>query len=126
MIKDTRPVLRNQNNPMWPYTTNFASDGFDGYTVVPRWATRIYYNCDNAGQCVSSGFWTYLTSLRDCTTLEWINTSAGQGGFFDLLVAERTDTMRHLFGLFHDGYMFHQANLRTQSKSATQMSLRTC
>jgi hypothetical protein len=25
--------------------------------------------------------------------------------------------MRHLFGLFHDGYMFHQANLRTQGKS---------
>lgn len=22
--------------------------------------------------------------------------------------------MRHLFGLYHDGYMFHQANLRTQ------------
>ena len=34
---------------MWPYTTNVNSDGFDGYLVIPRWATRIYYNCDNQG-----------------------------------------------------------------------------
>lgn len=26
--------------------------------------------------------------------------------------------MRHLFGLYHDGYMFHQANLRTQGVAA--------
>jgi hypothetical protein len=26
--------------------------------------------------------------------------------------------MRHLFGLYHDGFMFHQANLRTQGLAA--------
>jgi hypothetical protein len=26
--------------------------------------------------------------------------------------------MRHLFGLYHDGFMFHQANLRTQGIAA--------
>lgn len=94
---NTRPVLRNQQNFMWPSTTSVANDGFDGFLVLPRWATRIYYNCDTPA----------------CTTQEWIDTSAGSGNFQNLLDAEKADTMRHLFGLYHDGYMFHQANLRT-------------
>jgi hypothetical protein len=44
---NTRPLLRNSQNDMWPYITNFASNGFAGYTVTPRWATRIYYNVSN-------------------------------------------------------------------------------
>ncbi|KAJ5594427.1 uncharacterized protein N7459_000635 [Penicillium hispanicum] len=81
---------------MWPYWTVTSTDGFAGMQVNPRWATHIYYNCDTT----------------DCTTQEWINTSAGSGNFADLLAAEMADTMRHFFGLYHDPYMFHQANLR--------------
>ena len=43
---------------------------------------------------------------------EWIATSAGKGDFFDLLNLERDTNVRHLMGLRHDPYMFHQANLR--------------
>ncbi|KAJ9655029.1 hypothetical protein H2198_006023 [Neophaeococcomyces mojaviensis] len=93
---NTRPGLRNQNNFMWPYITTMAANGYDGYEVIPRWATRIYYNCDT----------------MDCTTYEWIVTSAGSGTFSDLMAVEKADTSRHLFGLYHDGFMFHQANLR--------------
>ncbi|ETN38636.1 uncharacterized protein HMPREF1541_06673 [Cyphellophora europaea CBS 101466] len=95
---NTRAPLRNQQNPMYLYKTTSAADGYDGFNVIPRWATRIYYNCDTP----------------ECTTQEWIDTSAGAGTFQDLLNVERQDTMRHLFGLYHDGFMFHQANLRTQ------------
>ncbi|KAB8077566.1 hypothetical protein BDV29DRAFT_168092 [Aspergillus leporis] len=93
---NTRSPLLNQQNGMWPYFTNYASDGFDGMQVNPRWATRIYYNCDTPA----------------CTVQEWIDTSAGSGDFNALLQTEKADTMRHLFGLHRDGYMFHQANLR--------------
>ncbi|KAL2814967.1 hypothetical protein BJX63DRAFT_431071 [Aspergillus granulosus] len=93
---NTRPALLNTQNRMWPYFTNVASDGFDGIQVNPRWSTRIYYNCYSPA----------------CTTQEWIDTSAGAGDFNDLLAVERTETIRHLFGLSRDGYMFHQANLR--------------
>ncbi|KAL1968306.1 hypothetical protein VTN77DRAFT_2141 [Rasamsonia byssochlamydoides] len=93
---NTRPVLLNQENEMWPYITTVESDGFAGMQVNPRWATRIYYNCDTP----------------NCTTQEWIDTSAGSGDFYDLLEQEKADTMRHLFGLHHEPYMFHQANLR--------------
>lgn len=93
---NTRPTLLNAQNPMWPYFTVMPADGFDGMQVNPRWATRIYYNCDTIS----------------CTTQEWIDTSGSSGTFADLLAAEKVDTMRHLFGLRHDPYMFHQANLR--------------
>ncbi|KAJ6157377.1 hypothetical protein N7470_004969 [Penicillium chermesinum] len=93
---NTRPALLNTKNAMWPYWTVTSTDGFDGMQVNPRWATRIYYNCDTP----------------ECTVNEWIATSAGSGTFADLLATEKADTMRHLFGLYHDPYMFHQANLR--------------
>jgi hypothetical protein len=96
---NTRPVLRNPNNPMHPYITNFASDGYDGFQINPRFATRIYYNCDTG----------------DCTASEWVDTSTPRpnpGDFNTLLNVEKSDTTRYLFGLYHDGYMFHQANLR--------------
>ncbi|PYH76689.1 hypothetical protein BO82DRAFT_406929 [Aspergillus uvarum CBS 121591] len=93
---NTRPVLLNSENAMWPLFTTVAANGFAGMQVNPRWATRIYYNCDTPA----------------CTVQEWIDTSAGSGDFSTLLATEETDTMRHLFGLYHDPYMFHQANLR--------------
>jgi hypothetical protein len=93
---NTRPALLNKQNVHWPYFTVTATDGFGGMQVNPRWATRIYYNCDTPA----------------CTVQEWIDTSAGSGTFDNLLATEKADTMRHLFGLYHDGYMFHQANLR--------------
>ncbi|KKY21693.1 putative extracellular serine-rich [Phaeomoniella chlamydospora] len=74
--------------------------------VNPRWATRIYYNCDSS----------------DCTTQEWIDTSAGTGSFSDLLALEKAGTTRHLFDLYHDPYMFHQANLRNTGIGATTIN----
>ncbi|KAJ5520393.1 hypothetical protein N7463_000846 [Penicillium fimorum] len=93
---NTRPALMNTQNAMWPLFTTAAANGFDGIQINPRWASRIYYNCDTPA----------------CTVAEWIATSAGSGNFQDLLDIEKAETMRHLFGLYHDGYMFHQANLR--------------
>ncbi|KAI9374748.1 hypothetical protein BJX61DRAFT_257125 [Aspergillus egyptiacus] len=99
---NTREPLLNQENDMWPYFTSEAANGFAGMQVNPRWSTRIYYNCYSP----------------ECTTQEWIDTSAGAGDFNDLLAVEKTETMRHLFALSRDGYMFHQANLRNADMPA--------
>jgi hypothetical protein len=40
----TRPALLNPNNTHWPLITTVAGNGYAGYTIIPRWATRIYYN----------------------------------------------------------------------------------
>ncbi|KAJ0418828.1 hypothetical protein BJY00DRAFT_324632 [Aspergillus carlsbadensis] len=94
---NSRPVLRNQQNPMWPYFTTIDSDGFSGMQVNPRWPTRIYFDCDSPG----------------CTVKQWIDRFAGGAGgdFNGLLAAERETTLVYLLGLYHDSYMFHQANL---------------
>ncbi|KAF2157784.1 hypothetical protein K461DRAFT_326030 [Myriangium duriaei CBS 260.36] len=93
---NTRPILMNPINEYWPLITNLSTNGYDGFTVMPRWATTIYYNCD----------------LPACTTLEWINTSGGKGTFTDLLNDARATNVRHLLHLHQDPFMFHQANLR--------------
>lgn len=40
----TRPALVNQINSHWPLVTTVEENGYAGYTIFPRWATRIYYN----------------------------------------------------------------------------------
>jgi hypothetical protein len=93
---NTRAPLRNPSNKFWPLISTVAANGYDGLVILPRFSTTIYYNCDTA----------------ECTTLEWIQTSGGSGGFSDLLAQAKNDNTRYLFSLMSDPYMFHQANLR--------------
>jgi hypothetical protein len=92
---NTRPVLMSPLNEYWPLISNVSAHGYAGLTIMPRWSTTIFYDCNN----------------QTCTTAEWINTSAGAGGFTDLLNAARNEHGRHIFALHQDPYMFHQANL---------------
>lgn len=106
---NTRPVLRNTNNTFYPLTTTVAGNGYAGLTVIPRWATTIYYNCDS----------------QECTTKEWIATSGGSGTFTNLLIDARTTNSRYLLGLHPDPYMFHQANLRSGDVDTTTVGTQT-
>jgi hypothetical protein len=92
----SRPVLRNTQNEHWALTSTVAGNGYAGLTIVPRWSLPIYYNCADA----------------DCTLAEWIKTSGGWGDFNSLLDFSRSTYTRHLLALRHDGFMFHQANMR--------------
>ena len=99
---NTRPVLVNQNNAMWPLMTTVAANGFAGFQINPRWATRIYYNCD----------------LPSCTVAEWVGTSNPppvNATYTSLLATELQDSMRHTFSLDHAAYMFHQVCRRSFS-----------
>ncbi|KAM7186129.1 non-anchored cell wall protein-1 [Naviculisporaceae sp. PSN 640] len=94
---NTRPVLRNPTNSFWPAISNTELNGYTGLTIVPRWATTMYYNC-----------WS-----QQCTLQEWIATSGGSGDFANLVDDARRVNTRYLLGLHHDPFMFHQANMRT-------------
>ena len=61
---NTRPPLRNQQNSMYAYKTTVAADGYEGFNVIPRWATRIYYNCDTPGKSLVDHDKTMLTSMQ--------------------------------------------------------------
>ncbi|CZT05215.1 related to extracellular serine-rich protein [Rhynchosporium agropyri] len=103
---NTRPVLMNKQNEFWPLISTVADNGYAGVTIVPRWATNIYYNCD----------------LPACTVQEWIDTSAGSGDWTALLALEKATNTRHLLGLHHDPYMFHQANMNYQTAGTTTIN----
>merc|ERR1712098_854368 len=53
---------------------------------------------------------------------EWIDTSAGSGDWNALLALEKNTNTRHLFGLHHDPYMFHQANLNYVTAGMTTIN----
>jgi hypothetical protein len=40
----TRPALLNPDNKHWPLITTVAGNGFAGFCIIPRWATRVFYN----------------------------------------------------------------------------------
>lgn len=103
---NTRPVLMNKQNEFWPLISTVADNGYAGATIVPRWATNIYYNC----------------ALPACTVAEWINTSGGSGDWNALLAVEKNTNTRHLLGLHHDPYMFHQANLNYVTAGTTTIN----
>ena len=91
-----------------PSPAQLPFNGREGITIIPRFATTIYYNCDKS----------------DCTVQEWKDTSAGKGDFSSLLDDARSTNSRYLLGLQSDPYMFHQANLRqTDVDSITVGSL---
>jgi hypothetical protein len=105
---NTRPVLMNQVNEMWPLISTVAANGYAGVQINPRWATNIYYNCQ----------------LPACTVLEWINTNTPQpsGDWYSLLAVEKATNTRHLLGLHHDPFMFHQANLNYVTAGTTTIN----
>lgn len=106
---NTRPPLQNQQDEFWPLISTTAAKGYDGLIIIPRWATTIYYNCD----------------LPECTTQEWIDTSAGSGDFTDLLENARRVNVQHLLALRQDPFMFHQANMRQTDVPAITVGSQT-
>ncbi|KAJ3403100.1 hypothetical protein HDV05_008050, partial [Chytridiales sp. JEL 0842] len=46
----TRTNINNAENRHWPFFTTTASSGFSGYTIIPRFATAIYFNCTTPQQ----------------------------------------------------------------------------
>jgi hypothetical protein len=99
---NSRPVLMNTESVHHLLHSTVAANGYAGLNIMPRWPTAIYYDCDT----------------QACTTQEWTDTSAGTGKFADLLAFEKDVTSRYLFGLRHDPYMFHQANMRATGVTA--------
>ncbi|KAH6719343.1 hypothetical protein BKA61DRAFT_731797 [Leptodontidium sp. MPI-SDFR-AT-0119] len=94
---NTRKVLLNPTNEHWPLTSTRALNGFPGIQITPRWASNIYYNAS--------------CNYADCVLAEWKAVSNGTGDMYQLLDIERETNVRHLLGLHHDPFMFHQANM---------------
>ncbi|KAF2753661.1 hypothetical protein EJ05DRAFT_514619 [Pseudovirgaria hyperparasitica] len=90
---NTRTSLLNTQNEHWPLLLTAPAP----FTIIPRWATNIYFNCD----------------LPACIEVEYRDASGGTAATFaQVLDIERETNVRHLFALRRDPFMFHQANMR--------------
>ncbi|KAJ3402432.1 hypothetical protein HDV05_008523, partial [Chytridiales sp. JEL 0842] len=99
MMGDTsRPNIVNSTNPRWPYITSLESSNFEGFTIIPRSATSIYYNCS--------------TPTENERIYAGLYPSAPLP-FSEIISAETTRVIFKLITLRWDPYMFHQANLRS-------------
>ncbi|KAJ3317490.1 hypothetical protein HDU76_001160, partial [Blyttiomyces sp. JEL0837] len=98
----TRSNTLNSTNYYWPMITSIASSNFAGMIVIPRSATRIYYNCS--------------TTQEDAFLHNALYP--GQGATFQSILQQEVDRVIYkLFALHQDAYMFHQANLRNADLS---------
>ncbi|KAH8659221.1 hypothetical protein BGZ60DRAFT_492740 [Tricladium varicosporioides] len=101
---NSRPVLMvrpGRVNDFWPVASNVQDNGYAGVTIMGRYGSSIYYNCD----------------LPDCVNSEWIAIAGGKGNFQAQMDFEKGENIPHLLGLHWDPYMFHQANMRVSDTS---------
>ncbi|KNC96447.1 uncharacterized protein SPPG_08039 [Spizellomyces punctatus DAOM BR117] len=105
----TRTDCTNQTYPYHPWISTTASSNYNGYTVIPRQATVIYFNCSTPAQDIVlyNNMYQAVQGVKDWNYL--------------LYDYETERVVALLMQLRHDGYMFHQANLRNADLPAVTM-----
>jgi len=100
----SRPAICNVANPYLPYYTTLESSNLEGFPVVPRTPTEIYYFCSNR----TENTWMYN---------QIYNNYFGKDSTWDE-IAERESkrTLLLMTKLRHEAHQFHQANLRHYEK----------
>ncbi|KAJ3402795.1 hypothetical protein HDV05_008230 [Chytridiales sp. JEL 0842] len=101
----TRPNINNNTNPHWPFITSMESSNNAGFTIIPRAATAIYFNCSTPQE--NEALYARIYPAQPLN-------------FRGILNAEVERTVYKLMNLHWDAYMFHQVNLRTADLSTAQ------
>ncbi|KAJ3095132.1 hypothetical protein HDU97_007245 [Phlyctochytrium planicorne] len=104
-VGDTsRPKTTNLTNPeFWPMITSVDVSGFAGFTVIPRSATNVFFNCTNP---------VYNTQIYHNIYANAADQTLKTKPFAGIIDDDVQRVTRMLLGLSWVPYMFHQANLR--------------
>lgn len=97
---NTRPETVNPISSYYPLITTVKDNGYNGFLIIPRYATNIYYNVSTLAESEYLFQTIYYNSI-------WNGAS-----WKDIFNLERERVTAQLIGLHPDAYMFHQANLR--------------
>ncbi|KAJ3101949.1 hypothetical protein HDU97_000925 [Phlyctochytrium planicorne] len=104
----SRNKTLNTENPIWwPMITTVANNGHDGFIVVPRIATNVFFNCTNRE------YNSKLFNTIQKTNMQWediVKADIDRAQLSMLSLSWRPYTPK-ILTLF--GFQFHQANLRT-------------
>ena len=100
----SRPAICNNDNPYLPFYTTLESSNLEGFPIIPRTPTEVYYFCSTKEEDT----WMYNQLYRDYY--------GGDSTFDDLLQHESERTLLLMTKLRHEAHQFHQANLRYYPK----------
>jgi len=100
----SRPAICNVSNPYLPYYTTMESSNLEGFPVVPRTPTEIYYFCSSREE----NTWMYNQIYH--------NYFGKDSTWDEIAERESKRTLLLMTKLRHEAHQFHQANLRYYKK----------
>eukprot|EP00904_Undaria_pinnatifida_P003099 jgi/Undpi1/12790/HiC_scaffold_7.g02457.m1 len=117
----TTVSLVSDISPYHSIYTTADVNGYDGFQIVPRFATNVYFNCVTADCLVKENEWI----RRVVCNCEQLDPSIDDSGGCDscggdiqsfgstdaLFTTEARTTSRYILAGHRDKYMFHQANV---------------
>jgi len=100
----SRPPICNEDNPYLPFYTTMESSNLEGFPIIPRTPTEIYYFCSTRDEDT----WSYNEIYRDLFDED--------STFDQIMEREGERTTLLMTKLRHEAHQFHQANLRYYPK----------
>ncbi|ORY25879.1 hypothetical protein LY90DRAFT_706211 [Neocallimastix californiae] len=100
----SRSAITNLENPYLPFYTTLESSNYEGFPVVPRTPTEIYYFCSNR----TENTWMYNNIYR--------NEFGRDSTWDEIAEREAHRTLLLMTQLRHEAHQFHQANIRHYKK----------
>jgi len=96
----SRPTLCNTENPYLPYYTTMEGSNYDGFPVIPRSPSEVYFHCSTSAE----NTWMYNRIYR--------NHFGNDTDWDTIIERESVRVLTLMMKLRHEAHQFHQANLR--------------
>jgi len=96
----SRPTLCNLENPYLPYYTTKEGSNYEGFPVIPRSPSEIYFHCSTS----TENTWMYNQIYR--------NHFGQDTDWKTIIERESNRVLTLMMKLRHEAHQFHQANLR--------------
>jgi len=105
-VGDTSRADLNPDNFYFPLITNKTTSNFDGFYVIPRQPTEMYWDCSTPEQI-----------------LELYKKRTGEEETWDEHVRKDIEnSVKNFINLRHDPYMFHEGNLRNEDAAEIEIN----
>jgi hypothetical protein len=103
----SRPSLINQENPYLPFFTTKETSNFEGFPIIPRTPTEVYYSSSTAEEN------TYIYNLM-------YKDEIGESDWDKFIEREVERTLTLMMNLRNEAHQFHQINLRSHDLEEKQ------
>jgi len=98
----SRPAISNTENPYLPFYTTLESSNLEGFPIIPRTPTEVYYMCTTTEENTWMYNRIYKSYFGKDSTWE------------EITERESKRTLLLMTKLRHEAHQFHQSNLRNE------------